>query len=125
MTQPATAVTRHPEDARVLVVHAYLGILGRAADSQGLFACSEFLEHGGDVGVLCRELFTSAEFTSGRSAREPEQLLHDLYLGILSRAADEEGFATSIGQVRAGKLDVVAAVMLNSVEFEQRFLGAE
>lgn len=110
------------EDARVVVEHAYLGILGREPDLPGLEAYVHGLEHGLGVAGLCRELFNSGEFHAQRAARPVERLAIDLFLGILERVPIDADREEATRAVRDGRLAELAAAMIDSPEFKERFL---
>jgi hypothetical protein len=111
------------EDARVVVQHAYRGILGREPDPAGLAAYASELERGWPITRVCRHLFESAEFRASRSLRSPEALVSELYLGILEREPDPSGRTATLAAVVGGQLADRAAAMLQDQEFQLRFLS--
>jgi hypothetical protein len=110
--------------ATIKVQHAYLGILGRAADPSGLASYVAAVRGGLRIVDLCRSLFDSAEYRTGRGTLTPEQLAESLYLGILERASDPSGLTNAVSQIRAGRRAELAAGMLDSPEFATRFLAS-
>lgn len=110
--------------ASVQVEHGYRGILGRAADPSGLALYSQKIASG-QLSLLdfCRALAGSPEFAQRRGGLSPSELAEALYQGILERPADAGGLASSSAEIAAGHLAEVAAGMLSSPEFAQRFLS--
>jgi hypothetical protein len=119
---PAPPPVLSAQAARVLVEHAYRGILGREPDAEGVATSAEDLLRGGSLAGLCRQLVRSDEFRSSRAGRPVEALVDDLYHGILERVADEAGAEATAAAIRAGQLDRRASEMLASAEFRARFL---
>ncbi len=71
---------------------------------------------------LCQDLFGSDEYQANRAGLRAEELATALYQGILERAPDPSGLADTIAEIQAGRRAQRAAAMLDSPEFQSRFL---
>lgn len=107
---------------RIVVEHAYLGILARAADEVGRDAYVRTLRQGRPAVAVCAELFGSDEWKRNRSGLGLEALAAQLYAGVLERPADPAGLADTLAALRDGRGPARAAAMLESAEFRERFL---
>lgn len=108
--------------ATIKVQHGYKGVLGRDADSGGLAGFVAAIRGGLKLTDFCRTLFGSDEYRTTRAALTTTQLVDSLYQGILERAADPGGAASSAAEITAGRRAELCAAMLDSAEFRTRFL---
>jgi hypothetical protein len=111
-----------PLDYRIHVTHGYRGILGREPDPGGLKSYVDSLEAGRTILNFCQSLANSAEFEEKRKNLSPEKLARELYLGILERSPDNEDLENTIQEIRNGRIAERAASMINSQEFQRKFL---
>ena len=111
-----------PLGYRIHVTHGYRGILGREPDSNGLESYAESLESGRTILSFCQSLANSLEFKEKRENLSPEKLARELFEGILERSPDNEGLEETIREIRNGRLAERAASMINSQEFQNKFL---
>jgi hypothetical protein len=111
-----------PLDYRIHVTHGYRGILGREPDPGGLESYVDSLESGRTILSFCQSLASSEEFKTDRQHLSPEELTETLYKGILERLPDPAGQESTIEAIRNGQLAERAASMINSQEFQNKFL---
>jgi hypothetical protein len=107
---------------RTIVTHGYRGLLGREPDERGMQGYVDFLKGGGDVLEFCRRLSASNEFKNKRGNLPPQDLASGLYKGILGRDADMGGLKHTISEIRHGRIAERAEAMLESDEFDSKFL---
>ncbi len=107
---------------RIVVEHAYLGILVRPADIPGRDAYVRTLRQGRPTATVCAELFASDEWKRTRAGLPAEAIAAQLYAGILGRPGDPAGVAEAAAAVRAGRAPERAAGLLESREFRESFL---
>lgn len=111
-----------PLDYRIHVTHGYRGILGREPDPGGLESYVDSLEAGRTILNFCQSLANSAEFEKKRKNLSPEKLARELFEGILQRSPDNEDIEDTIQEIRNGRIAERAASMINSQEFQNKFL---
>lgn len=107
---------------RTYVTHGYRGLLGREPDKGGMQGYVDFLKGGGDTLEFCRKLAASDEFQDKSANLPPQDLASRLYKGILGREADMDGLKHTIGEIHHGRIAERAEAMLESDEFDSKFL---
>jgi hypothetical protein len=107
---------------RIIVEHAYSGILGREGDAGGVEAYAQFLDGGGSILEMCRNLYGSDEFKNKWGDKPARKKAKLLYEGILVRRPDRGGLKHSVEMIENGRAAERAAAMLESMEFKNRFL---
>jgi len=101
------------EQSEYLTVHLYRGLLGRDPDPEGLRNSASKILFG-NLSKLIDSLISSSEFRDARLS--PEDLLEQLYQGLLNRSPREgaQGHLTGLQQ---GRTTDVVLTILNSEEF--------
>ncbi|MCP4201233.1 MAG: hypothetical protein GY769_04790 [bacterium] len=111
------------EGARIRVVHAFRGILGREPKPQVLTRYAKKLADGTwDGADLCRKLFESPEFARKRANLTPSELAREIFLGMLERPPAQAGLDDLAGAIRNGRGPERSAEILDSHEFADKFL---
>lgn len=109
-------------EARHIVICAYRAILGRGVDDDdpARDTTARELLRGLSLLALCQGLFASAEFASRRAGLGAEELAEELYRHVLGRAADPDGLAGTVSELRAGRGPERVVAMFESDEFRRR-----
>ena len=100
-----------------LIREAYLGVLGREPEEEGVQTYLRVFKVKGISGVL-EGLILSEESHHRTATLSPQELIRILYRGIMLREADEGGLASKVEKIR-NKLawEEIIAEMLRSPEF--------
>src|SRR6267154_1179969 len=110
--------------ARDAVTAAYLGVLGRGPDQGGLLAYSETLGRTGSYSGVLDEISHSQENWERLLARRSEDVVRNIYRGLLGRDPDREGLDSYASDLAARK-DIVAVIagIAGSKEHWERLLA--
>ena len=122
---PAPEPTWTAPEARLVVQHAYLGLLGRAADANGLGHFADRLTAGDTTERFCQTLVSSDEFRNKNDGVPAAELATRLYTKLLTRPEgqiDAGGLAITIQAISSGTTARRAARMLEGQEFRNRVL---
>lgn len=97
----------------------FRALLDREPDSDWL--ASAAIQVGrGDTRAPLRAVLASPEFAQRRASVPTQELLGDLYRGLLGREPDADGTRTYWDEVQEGRFEEVVDIMLRSAEFQQR-----
>ncbi len=97
----------------------YRALLGRDGEQSGVAATAEAIQRGDLTGQI-HAILRSPEFARSRSKVPPQEMLRDLYQGILGRDPDSVGARNYQRRVERGEIAYVATELVTSDEFEQR-----
>lgn len=106
-------------ESEVLARWLFQGILGRDVDYDGMRASASEIQRG-ELRSQVDAMVRSPEFRQRRAGLPAEELLDDVYQGILGRLPDTEGVRSYLPRVRRGDLAGVVMTLLSSEEFEER-----
>ncbi|MCP4218700.1 MAG: hypothetical protein GY765_28970, partial [bacterium] len=108
-------------DYRKHVDHGYRGILGHSPDSEGLAGYTHYLNKEGTIPQFCEILVKSKEFKDHRVMLPPRKLAKQAYQGILERDPKDSELESAVETIQSTGLAGVAAALLKSPEFLERF----
>lgn len=106
-------------ESEVLARWLFQGILGRDVDYDGMRASASEIQRG-ELRSQVDAMVRSPEFRQRRAGLPAEELLDDVYQGILGRLPDTAGVRSYLPRVRRGDLAGVVMTLLSSEEFEER-----
>ena len=113
------------QEARLVVEHAYLGLLDRGADPNGHGHFADRLTDGDTTERVCQTLVSSDEFRNTNDGVPAVALAKRLYTKLLTRPdgeIDSGGLNITINAISSGMTARRAARMLESPEFRNRVL---
>ena len=103
----------------LIAASIFRALLDREPDRAWLDAAAAQVAQG-DTRASVRSILASTEFQQRRATVPPEELLGDLYRGLLGREPDAGGVRTYLDEVQAGRFEEVVDILLRSSEFQQR-----
>ena len=105
--------------ANAFVEQLYRGMLGREADSAGLESWVKQLTNGATVKDIVDGFLKSDEYVAKN--RNAQQIISDLYSGLLGRTADAEGYNKWLTDYNNGaNIEEIMSEFLKSDEFMSR-----
>ncbi|CAN7424317.1 DUF4214 domain-containing protein [Rhizobium sp. LjRoot30] len=90
---------------------AYVALLGRPADPEGLAYFNELTNNGTDLSGLA-SLTSSEEYQSRFAGMSNEEIVSSIYESLLGRVPDAEGLEYWVDQLESGTLDI-STIALN------------
>jgi hypothetical protein len=120
--QPPPLPDRSPGNVggRQVVTSLYEGVLGRGPDAAGLPAWEKALGEMGPTQIV-RGFFGSPEYNV--ASKSPEQIVTDLYEGVLGRSPDPAGLPAWVAAYNQHGLDVIIQGFVQSPEGKARLGG--
>jgi hypothetical protein len=103
----------------LIAASIFRALLDREPDRAWLDSAAAQVAQG-DTRASVRSILASTEFQQRRATVPPEELLGDLYRGLLGREPDAGGVRTYLDEVQAGRFEEVVDILLRSSEFQQR-----
>jgi hypothetical protein len=103
----------------LIAASLFRGLLAREPDGDWLAAAAAQVRQG-DTRAVTRSILASAEFTQRRGTAPPEELLRQIYLGLLGREPDVGAIRTYSDEIRDGRYEELIDILLRSSELEQR-----
>lgn len=82
--------------AKDIAICAYLAILGREADAEGLQVYTKIISTNGDLVHVLREMASSDAHWKGLFAKRAEQIVHDIGAGLLGREVDADALDSHV-----------------------------
>ncbi len=111
-----------------LIRAAFIGLLKREPDPEGLESYSRELSENGDLSAILKDIIESKEFAEITRASAPTfsagELVRQIFIGLLKREPDEEGLASYSRELsEKGDLPAILADIIGSKEFTEK-IGA-
>jgi len=107
------------EESELIARWLFQGILGRDVDYNGMRASAVEIQRG-ELRSQVESMIRSPEFRQRRAGLPAEQLLEEVYQGLLDRLPDTAGVRSYLPRVRRGDLAGVVLTLLASEEIEER-----
>lgn len=98
-----------------LVASAYVGILDRAVELEGMKWYSGDITRGKSLADLCNDLLSSTEYHNTYGVQTNTQFVETIFHNVLNRNVDSGGLAYYLSELNRGltKGDVAAAIIIN------------
>jgi hypothetical protein len=106
-------------EADLLARWLFRAILGRDVDPDGMRASAMEIQRG-ELRSQVEAMVRSPEFRQRRAGLPAEELLEDVYQGLLGRLPDGSGVRSYLPRVRRGDLAGVVFEVLGSEELDER-----
>lgn len=103
----------------LIAASIFRALLDREPDGDWLASAAVQIARG-DTRSSVRAILASTEFQQRQATTPPEELLADLYRGLLGREPDAGGIRTYLDEIQAGRFEEVVDILLRSSEFQQR-----
>jgi hypothetical protein len=117
--QPTTNATFSREEAEAVGKRLYQALFGREADAAGLNDTITQLQRG-QLQQRVNAMINSAEFKTRNANKPANEMLNQLYRGLLDRDPDASGTNAYQGQLQNRRYADVVLHMLQSEEFRNK-----
>ncbi len=117
--RPSGSVRYDQERSEFAVQQVYRALLGRDGDADGVRqGVEQFMEGRSEPWI--RSVASSREFRDRSDAEDAEEILGQIYQGLLGRGMDTSGRDTYLRQIEQGKTADVVLEIMRSSEFRNR-----